>query len=308
MSSNICEKYFYFFHLLGVGYYNPRENLESGCCAQLRKSVPTICLLLFAFLNSVLSFHEFRVRSSLTNFLYTVFVIVKFSTMLVAFKRSSFLRRDTKFVWKYLLTLEVFLRNRLKLEINFGKCVKRYNGKLRCMAVFFGIWMAVKALYRIDATNVVRQLAIANLTFISWGITCHVILYIDLFSFFMETINRHTLKFIETDPANSCIINDKPLNLNEKITHLFQMLKFIHFKLWKIVKILNNDLGSVLTVLVINSAYTSVLTFYWIVIELDNDGWFLRLHIISMFEIQKLLFIVINSGKKINFNSSNISA
>lgn len=282
MSSHICEKYFFYFHLLGLGYYNPHTNdANSNGFAQFRKSVPAICLLSFAVLNSVLSFHKFARLSSLTNFLYAVFIVLKLITVLVAFKRASFLREDTKLTWKYLINLEVLIKNRLNLEIHFQKFSKRYRGKLFCVMIFFIGWFAVKVFYRLNSTNTIRQLAVFNLTLITLGINFHILFYVDLFSFFMETINQRTMNFITSDQA--LISDHNHLKLSEKIIHLFRILKFIHFKLWKIVQVMNDDLGSVLTVLIINSANTSILTFYWIIIELEQDDWSVELHLMSTF-------------------------
>lgn len=285
MSSHICEKYFYYFHLLGLGYYNPHANdANSNGFAQFRKSVPAICLLSFAFLNSVLSFHKFSRLSSLTNFLYTVFIVLKFITVLIAFKRASFLRKDTKLTWKYLMRLEVLIKNRLNLEINFRKFSKRYRGKLIYVMIFFIGWFAVKVVYRLNSNNTFRQLAVFSLTLITLGINFHILFYVDLFSFFMETINQRTVNFITSDQS---LISDHNHLISEKIIHLFRILKFIHFELWKMAQIINDDLGSVLTVLIINSANTSILTFYWIIIELEQDDWSVKLHLMSMFRFRK---------------------
>lgn len=285
MSSKICENYFHYFYLVGLGHYNPRERTYLTSYFHIvRKSVPSLFFLLFTILNIVLAFQQYSRQSSLTNFLYTIFVVLKSVTALAAFKRSSFLRNDIIFVWKHLQNLETFLKKRLKIDINFRKLSKRYKEKVFYILIFLGCWIIVKIIYRFRSEKgFIRQIGVVNLTLITVGVKCHVIFYIDLFTFFMEKINQCIIEFTDNNEANIFVILGKQPNLNCDVLHVLRMVKLIHFKLWKIVRILNDDVGSVLTVLIINSSYTSVLTFYWIITDLQDNYWSTELHIMSMY-------------------------
>lgn len=285
MSSKICENYFHYFYLVGLGHYNPRERAYLTSYFDIvRKSVPSLFLLLFTILNMVLAFQQYSRQSSLTNFLYTIFIVLKSVTALVAIKRSSFLRNDNIFIWKHLQNLEKLLKNRLKLNINFQKLSIRYKEKLFYILIFFSCWIIVKIIYRFRSEkDFMRQIAVVNLTLITVGVNSHTIFYIDLFTFFFETINQRIVKFSESDQANVFVIFEKQPNINFNVLHVLRMVKLTHFKLWKIVRILNDDIGSILTVLIINSSYTCVLTFYWIITDLQEYHWSTESHIMSMY-------------------------
>lgn len=303
MSSKICKNYFHYFYLVGLGHYNPRERTYLTSSFHIvRKSVPSLFFLLFTILNMVLAFQQYSRQSSLTNFLYTIFVVLKSVTAFVAFKRSSFLRNDNIFVWKHLQNLEQFLKNRLKIDINFRKLSKRYKEKLFYILLFFSCWIIVKIIYRFRSEKgFIRQIAVVNLTLITVGVNCHVIFYIDLFTYFMETINQRIVKFSDSDQANVFVIFENQPNVNCKVPYVLRMVKLTHFKLWKIVRILNDDVGSVLTVLIINSSYTSVLTFYWIITDLQDNYWSTELHIMSMyFFFEKQTFLDCFQAEQLN--------
>lgn len=282
MSKTTCEKYFYYFYLLGLGYYNPNYKTNpKSFTSVVQKSAPAFCLFIFSIFNTYFSFYQFNHQSPLTNFLYTIFVALKFLCALMVFKRSSFLRRDTIFVWEYLLDFRVALKNHLKMDIDFRSFNEKYRKKLFCLLIFCFTWLTVKILFRINHKNSIRQIAVFNMTLVTLGIECHIIFYVDLFTFFIERVNQHSMTIIDIDRTHALYVDDNQTNISERIVHHFRMLKLVHFKLWEIIQILNDDLGSVLTVLIVNCGNAPILTFYWTFIDIHQDDWSIKLHLLS---------------------------
>lgn len=282
LSSNIFGRYLYIFYLFGLSAYNPRNNLPVNGFAIIRKSMPSMFFVLIILLSGVMSFDHFTsVKINLNNCLHAIFVLLMVVTGLTAFKRSSFLRGDTKYIWKYLLNLETLILKRFHLDINFTRFVVVYNRKLICMVFLLSCLAAFKFYHRIDASNAVRQIGVINLTLITLGVNFYTLFYIDLFNFIFETINKHTMMNIDLSECDNIVIDVKNSNLSEQIIQLFQILKLLHFKLWKIVRIMNYDLGGTLTLLIIQNTNTSIQTFYWIIFELYEDDLTQNIRIIS---------------------------
>lgn len=306
LSSKMSERYLYWFYILGLSVYNPRSNGSSKDCTFIRKSIPSICFLLVTILNGVSSFDQFASKKvTLNDCLHAVFIIFMVITGIMAFKRSSFLRGD-KYLWKYLIDLEQLISNRLQIDIDFKKFVGCYRRKLICMVLVFSCLVAFKFIHRIRPGNVIRQIGALNLLLITLGVNFHILFYVDLFNFTFETINQHTLKIIETTDTDTFIVNVKKVNFSEQIVHRFQILKLIHFQLWKIVKLMNSDFGTVLTLLIIQNTNTAIQTFYWIIVELYEDDLSKNIRIISEEIILKdKLFSVLYTNVHLMINSLN---
>lgn len=279
------EKYLYWFYLLGLSSYNPHDTAPAKGLALFRRSIPAMCFMFVTSLNGVFSFNRFgQKKISLNECLHGVFSLLMIFTAVMAFKRASFLRGDTNYTWKYFVNLETLILNRLKLEINFERFASNYNQKLIYSTFLFICLLAFKIFHRITVMNAVRQIGALNLTLITLGVNFHILFYIDIFNFVFETINQNALKTFEpSGQTDTFIIDVKKVNYSEEIVQLFQMMKLIHFKMWKIVQVMNQDFGATLTLLIIQSTNTSIQTFYWIILELYEDDLSKNIRILSMY-------------------------
>lgn len=195
LSSKTSEKFLYCFYLLGLSGYNPYGVAAAKGFALLRQSIPAICFVIFTFLNGGFAFNRFAQKNiNLTECLHAVNTLLMIITGVMAFKRSSFLRGDTKCIWKYFVNLEALILNRLKLHINFDQFIGTYIRKL-CFSMFlFTCLLTFKIFHRINALNVVRQIGALNLFLLTMGINFHILFYIDIFNYIFETINQSALK------------------------------------------------------------------------------------------------------------------
>lgn len=290
LHSKISEKYLYYFYLLGLGFYNPRDNSPSKGCVAIQRSIPSFCFLLITILSGICAFDTFpQTDITLNDYLFGIYIVLLVITLIVAFKRTSFLRGNTKYIWNYLVELEKMLSNRHRVDINFEKFFYRYTQKLVCMVFLFGCLAAIK-LIRIRQRNFFRQVGNLNLVFITLGVNLHILFYIDLFNFIFESFNQHTMKSIGYNQTDTFIAIVKKPNFTEQLIRLFQIMKLIHFKFWKITALMNSDFGASLILLMINCTNTAIQTFYWVVIELYEDEFSQDLRIISMYCQRKLFF------------------
>lgn len=276
--SKLSKKYLYFFHLIGLSVYNPRDSDNSKDCAiSFRKSIPALFFGTFVLLNGILSFSRVPSKNvALNDFLHALFILFMIATGFVAFKRSSFLRGDKKYIWKYVIDVE-FILDRFRIEVNFEKFSRIYIKKLILMMFFFVCLVIVKFLSRIYSKNIVWQVGALNLSLITLCVNFHTLFYVDFFNFIFESIIHHTLKAIEKCDHEDYIVEVKKINDHKEIVQLLRALKLIHFKMWKIVKLLNSDFGIVLTLLIIQNTNTVIHTVYWLIIDLYKVEDFLAI-------------------------------
>lgn len=279
----MSERYLHWFYILGLSVYNPRDSSGSSSrnCGCIRKSIPSICFLSITFLSSIVSFDIYsRKKVTLNDCLHAFYIIFMVTTGIMTFKRSSFLRGDTKYIWKHLIELDHLISSRLKLDIIFKKFHSIFMRKLLSIMFFFGCYVSFKVFHRMSAGKAIPQIGALTLILMTASVNVHNLFYIDLFNFIFRTINLHTLKCIEAAQSDTFIVDE---NFNERIVQLFQMLKLIHFKLWKINKLINSDLGWVITLLIIQNTYTAIQEIYWIIVELYVDDLTKNIRIFSMY-------------------------
>lgn len=284
LSSKISEKCLHCFYLIGLSCYNPYGADPVNRCAVFCQSIPAIGFLLIGFVNSGFAFNRFAQKQiDLNECLYAVNILLMVVTVIMAFKRSSFLRGDTKCIWKYFVNLEALILNRFKLELHFDQFIGNYIRKLCFSLLLFTCLMLFKIIHRMNAYNAIRQIGALNIFLTTLLINFHILFYIDVFNYIFETINKNALKTIEINQTDAFVIEVKRVNYSEQIIQLFQMMKLIHFKMWKIVQVMNQDFGATLTLLIIQSTNTSIQSFYWIILELYEDDLSENIRIISMY-------------------------
>lgn len=282
--SKISEKYLYIFYLFGLTVYNPHDKDFLKSNQLIKISISTICLILFTLTNGILSFDFFgKKMASLNDFLYVIYVTLMVSTGLMAFKRSTFLRRERQYHLKY-FDLEELLLNRLKLEIQFEKFINAYKKKLIWMVFFFSSLVVIKLIHRTNLENIFRQIGVLNLSLITLGVNFHILFHVDIFNYTFKAINLRASKLIETNQSDEFVIDSKKLKfMCLKITEYFKILKAVHFKMWIVRRIFNKDFGAVFILLIIQNTNTAIQTVYWIILELYEDNLAENRRIISMY-------------------------
>lgn len=283
LSSKYSERVLYCFYLLGLSAFNPRESAAFGRSTLSRTSLPSVCFLLVILFSFFMTF-DLWAKSKINwyDYLHAVNVISTAMTSIMAFKRSSFLRGDTNYLWKYLINLEKLVVYRLKMNIKFNKFIGLYMIKLICMVFVFTCVIVNNFLQPFYAGRVVRQVGSLALLLTTLGAIFHILFYVDLFNFVFETINQDTLKCAGGKIVDISIVDVKDKNGGE-ILQMYKMLKLIHFKLWKIVKLMNSDFSSVLTLFIIQNTNMAIQSFYWIIIEIFKEDLFQNTQIISMY-------------------------
>lgn len=284
LQSKFSERYLCWFYWFGISVYNPRNNSPSKGSELIPKFVPSTCFLLTILVNSFLSFDILTKNAiHLSDYLHAMFVISMLTTGITAFKRASFVRRDTKCVWKSLLELDLLISNQLKFDVNIKKFLVAYTRKLICMILVFSCFVAVKFLHRFSAGKMVEQIGALILLLTTLVINFHLLFYIDLFNFIYKTINEKILKSIDLSQMDPFIIDVKKTNFSDQIIDLFKMLKLLHFELWEIVRVINNNFGTILISIILQNTNTVTQTFYWIIVRLYEDDLSKKIRIISMY-------------------------
>lgn len=282
LHTKTSERYLYWFYLLGLSAYNPRNTLKE--ITSSKKSLPSICFLLITILSGVLSFGLFTKKEiTLNDCLHAIYVILMVITGVSTFKRSSFLRGDTKYPWKYLINLELLISSRFEIDVDFKKYISAYARKLFCMLFVFGCYVSFEIFHEINERNVARNVGALILLLITLCVNFYMLFYIDLFNFIFGIINQHTLKCIDSTQMNHFIIDVKTPNLSDQILQLFERLKLIHLKLWKVTKAINREFGIILISIIIQNTNTAIQTVYWLVLDLYEDDLTKNIRIISTY-------------------------
>lgn len=241
-----------------------------------------------ACVSGIMSFHKFGQRElTMHDCLYAVFISLMFLTAAMVFERSSTLHRNPESIWAHLIKMENLLIDRFQLRIDFREFNKCFVLKLWLMLFCYSALVTIKIVHRINPENIVRQVGALILQFLALLSNFQILFYVSIFNFFLLKINHHVQRIVDTDFSDECIEDIKIISsLGPKIFSYYQKVKLIHFKLWEIIQLINDDFGAILTILIIMNTNTSIQTFYWIIVELCEDDLTTNKRIISKKLIQ----------------------
>lgn len=277
LSDCFVKTYLNVFHKFGLSSYNPNE---CDTTSPVGTSIPSFCYLIIACICGIMSFDNFsHLKVNFDNCIYAIFIILMVVTAAMVFERASFSHGNARNIWKHFIELKELLSNRIEMKIDFRQFNQRYIFKLSLMLFSFGALVTIKILHRFNSENFIRQTGTLVLQFLALLAMCQILFYVSFFNYVLNSINRHIMEIVDLD---QCIEDVEFIDdLGPKIMFYYQILKLIHFKLWEILQLINDDFGGLLTILIIEKSNTSVQTIYWVIVELIEDDFTTNLRIIS---------------------------
>lgn len=275
LSKSLTRLHLKFFFCFGLSSYDPNEILKStDVGSSCRKRLPSFGYLIVAAISAIMSLHEAskRYKTSFDNSIYVIFVIFNVLTATMVFMRSSpGAQHNWKRIWEYFDDLENLISGRLKIKIIFKTFNYHYLFNICLMALVLCALATSKLIYDENVIRVFGSIVLQTLSLLA---TFQILFYVSFFNFILFLINR----FLERIPFTNNngldqFNNDIKLikNMERETLFYFETLKFVHFKLWKIIRLVNDNFGGILSFLLISKSNTAIQSCYRIVVHLCED-------------------------------------
>lgn len=274
-----------FFFWFGLSSYDPNECLKTTDLGfSLRKRLSSFGYLIVAAISGLMSLQEVSMRhkTSFDNCIYVIFVIFNVMTATMVFKHSSpGAQQNWKRIWKSFGDLEKLNSDRLQIKIVLKTFNCHYVFNICLMIFVFG---ALTTSQLIHAQNLIRVIGGIVLQTLALLAIFQILFYVSFFNFILFSINH----FVERIPFANNINSDQfnndiqfIKNMERETLFYFETLKLIHFKLWEIIQLINDNFGGILSLLLISKSNTAIQSCYRIVVRLCEDNLSTNLMIIG---------------------------
>lgn len=242
-------KYSFCFFLLGQSPYYTRNSHENSSKQRMLTRFIQIFLyipsVLYLFYISVVFFYYFdlNINQQLEiNFsLYSVFMVISFFNCVMAAKCSPLFPNSLKKIWNTFESLEYYSSRTLQLQWSYKPCDRNILKKFFIITILFTFRVGAKLIIRgvHSFCAVFFNYSIMSFSFMS---SMHALFYLECLHFMMKTINERLSKPIKNvgDAAAVFKLQD---NYEDKVYADIEVYKNIHYKMWHISKLINDNFG-----------------------------------------------------------------
>lgn len=275
LSNSVIRVHLKLFFWFGLSSYYPNECLKiTNFEFSLRKRLPSFGYLIVAAISGLMSLQAVSTRNktSFDNCIYVIFVIFNVMTATMVFKHSSpSAQHNWKRIWESFGDLIKFNSERFQINIVFNTFNYYYLFNI-CLMVFVFCPLAISKL--IYGNNLIRVTGGIVLQTLALLAIFQILFYVSFFNFILFSINRFVERIPFTNNSNSDQFKNIQFikNMERDTLFYFETLKLIHFKLWEIIQLINDNFGGILSFLLISKSNTAIQSCYRIVVRLcEND-------------------------------------
>lgn len=282
LGNSVTRVHLKFFFSLGLSAYDPNEcsfkTTDFG--ASCRKRLPPFGYLIVATISGLMSLHNLSTRTtqpktSFDNCIHVIFVILNVMTATLVFKRASpGAQHNWKRIWKCFGELEKLISDRLQIQIDFKTFNYHYLFNICLMVLVFGALATTKLIHARNLMRVIGGIVLQTLALLA---IFQILFYVSFFNFILFSINHFVerIPFTNNNNTSDQFNNDIKFykNMERETLFYFERLKFVHFKLWEIIQLINDNFGGILSVLLISKSNTAIQSCYRVVKQLCEDDF-----------------------------------
>lgn len=243
------SKYINFFFFIGLGPYHcfekPRNPSTKNSMRRLLHYIPSMLYVLYMIV-IVSDFLErkFSQQISFNYSLYSIYIFNSFVNCFIAMRCSPFVPNSLENLWCKFENLEQYCNQYMQLRWSFKQCNRIILRKYLIIGILFCFRIVFKVLSG-GAASFIAILMHYSLIAFTFFTSMHAFFYVEAFQFVLKIINRNLSKSFKN--AGNTKIVFKLKNTFQKQTYSdIEICKNVHYKLWIISKLINDNFGWVL--------------------------------------------------------------
>lgn len=284
---NFAWKYTFCFFLLGQSSYyacNSHKNLSKkrmfARFLQLILYIPAILYLICATV-IVFYFFDLNINQQLSiNFsFYSVFMVIAFFNCVMAMKCCPLFPNNLKKIWKAFESLEYYSSQTLQFKWSYKQCERIILKKFFTIIILFIFRVGIKFIFPGEHSiyAIILTYSVAAITFVS---SMHALFYLDTLHFMMKTINERLLNPIKNIGDAAAVFKLQDI-YEDKMYADIELYKNIHYKMWRICKLINDDFGWIFVSFFMQVMVNIWNLVTWFIIDIHNEEYIQEYQVIS---------------------------
>lgn len=224
--------------------------------------IPKLILIIVFFAQIIT--HTFRdipqpTKNDIINKILIYSAITHFMTNLLTVFSTTFNPFGSKAILtKFALIIE-YIESRWKMEIPIRAFEKRHRRKIM-LYVVLQLFIIVLKLFSNPGLYSKYNLVLMGISFMYKGfIVFHITIFISLIGLIMSSLNMKIVK----------VLHDEPIS-RHSVVFLLRQFKLVHYKLPKIVKMINDEFGWILFVFMLEAFNITASSVSWVFVYMET--------------------------------------
>lgn len=289
---SFSRKYIFFFFLLGQ---SPFYSRNSSAGKQSKKVswishfivyIPSLLYSTYLVVVIFIYFHKTLNEQLTISFsLYTLFISNKIATSIVVLKGSPFVPNTFPKIWSTFKSLEQYSIQNVQFQWSYAQHERNLLTKFGILLTLNICRISSKFLFD-NHGSFLRNFMNFSMIVVAFTVALHILFYLEMMSFAMKTVNEHLSKSL----LNSKIGNGNggvfmlQDNHERKLYADVEVYKWIHFKLFRLCKLINTNFGWIFECYFMQVFGNMLNLFTVIVIEIDEENLTHGYYIICMLQ------------------------
>lgn len=261
----IGKRYLFAFYLLGQSSLNPYHKSISLSNSSIKFKIihhlPSSMFFLLMTIECIQFMYDLiTLEMDLAAAIRTVFIGGKLITSLFVIRCSTFFDETIPILWRNFLELEQFTIKKLQMHWHFCQFQHEFFFDIAIISILFIFRVLYKIL--IDPVSPFKKLKLISV-YVMIGFSrvtiLHVVAYLNLLKHSMIVINRNLSRSAGEQ-------ENRIFRLNQKSKYQqIEMLKKMHFKLWKVGNGINKIFGWIMMTVIVQTTNDVLQPTYYIV-------------------------------------------
>lgn len=272
--TELSQKFPYIFYLLGLTTFNPFSRQVSNHCNKISVLILTVVIVLATTATFIAQCIEHSLQSLvIINVAAVSFVVTELITCLAIIYKAFAPRQLFERLWHQLRAIEKLYAFKFNENMDFKRFHRNYLCEFCAMVCINLVHIIVNIAFNYGIYDIIVKFMTLVLFTVALMTVFHMLFYVRLLLHFMQLFNE---RFATTNPNDfngSAIFRLGAWQTTMLIAN-FKYIKQVHFLLWDISVLINQQFGWIVVLLFLQNSFDSVHTVYWIVWYLDrNEDW-----------------------------------
>lgn len=276
---SFSRKYIFFFFLLGQSPFYSRNSsagMQSKKVSWISHCIVYIPSLLYSTYLVVVIFIYFHKtlneQLTISFSLYTLFIWNKIATSIVVLKGSPFVPNKLPKVWCTFKSLEQYSIQNLQFQWSYTQHEQDLLTKFGILLTLNFCRISSKYLFD-DHVSFFRTFLNFSMIVVAFTVALHILFYLEMMSSAMKTVNEHLSKSLlnsKIGVRNGTVFMLQD-NHERKLYADIEVYKWIHFKLYRLCKLINTNFGWIFECYFMQVFGNMLNLFTAIVIRIDKE-------------------------------------
>lgn len=159
-----------------------------------------------------------------------------------------------------------YLKQRIHVQIDYAQFEQTFQCYVKIIFWTFLLTLVIKVIFVIDGDGRYFGMTIVFFYYLKHVVSLHIVFHVEFVHFLLQTINREFDTRCNQSEFMIRMVQSKPIELLQTL----HQLKCVHFRVWKIVRVLNTRFGWILIALMLATILDISYSTYWMWIFIHN--------------------------------------